>query len=421
MNNPADIRIDDLAEPVFSELERQAMASAPPVDMSADTVLEAARALTGLDDFGPPDFKERLRIWLQSFDEDRGLNALGRAGAFNQAVRYAAGRLRVEDLIARHPQILELKIDRPVIIAGLPRSGTTHLVNLLATHPTLRSMPLWETMEPVPKAEELSFERNETNPRYRRCVEMWHILTHVLTHWSAMHEMAPDHVHEEVELQCLDFASYMPEWLARVPRWQQYSFDHDQTPHYRYARKVIQAMTWLKGPHRWVLKAPPNMENLPALFATYPDARVIMTHRDPVAVIQSAVTMVAYWDRIRRTSADLPGLAAYWIRRIERLLRACVQDRDAVPAAQVHDVLFHEYMTDQRGTIERALQLAELPKTAEAQNRVNEYLEANPRGKLGRIRYDLAGDFGVDIGALRRRFQFYYDRFPVQREAVHGE
>jgi hypothetical protein len=421
MSSTADIRIEDLAEPVFSDLERQAMQSAPPVDMSVEAVLAAARALTGLEEFGAPDFEERLRVWLQSFDEDRGLNALGRAGAHGQAVRYAAGRLRVEDLISRHPEILEVRIDRPVIIAGLPRSGTTHLVNVLATHPELRSMPLWETMEPVPKPDELSFEPNETNPRYRRCVEMWQILTHVLTHWSAMHEMAPDHVHEEVELQCLDFASYMPEWLARVPRWQQYYFDRDQTPHYRYARKVIQAMTWLKGPNRWVLKAPPNMENLPALFAAYPDARVIMTHRDPVAVIQSAVTMVAYWDRIRRTSTDLPGLAAYWIRRIERLLRACVADRDAVPAAQVQDVLFHEYMADQRATIERALRLAELPRSDEAEGRMDDYLRANPRGKLGRVVYDLKGDFGVDIGALRRRFQFYYDRFPVQREAVRGE
>jgi hypothetical protein len=421
MSSAADIRINDLAEPVFSDLERQAMASAPPVEMSADAVLAAARALTGLEDFGPPDFEERLRIWLQSFDEDRGLNALGRAGAFNQAMRYAAGRLRVEDLVSRHPEILEVNIDRPVIIAGLPRSGTTHLVNVLATHPDLRSMPLWETMEPVPEAHELSFEPNDRNPRYKRCVEMWHILTHVLSHWSAMHEMAPDHVHEEVELQCLDFASYMPEWLARVPRWQQYYFDHDQTPHYRYARKVIQAMTWLKGPNRWVLKAPPNMENLPALFATYPDARVIMTHRDPVAVIQSAVTMVAYWDRIRRTSADLPGLAAYWIRRIERLLRACVRDRDAMPAGQVRDVLFHEYMADQAGTIDRAFRHSQLPKTPASRRGVSEYLEANPRGKLGRVIYDLHGDFGVDIGALRRRFQFYYDRFPVQREPIHGE
>jgi hypothetical protein len=334
------------------------------------------------------------------------------------------GRLRIEDLLARHPEIQQLKIDRPLLIAGLPRSGTTHLVNVLGTSPDLRSMPLWETMEPVPKAEELSFEASEKNPRYQRCIQMWQILTTVLQYWSAMHEMEPDHIHEEVEIQCYDLSSYMPEWIARVPRWQNYYFDHDQTPHYAYARKVIQAMTWFKGPNRWVMKSPPNMENLRPVFATYPDATVVITHRDPVAVIQSAVTMMAYWDRIRRNDsgpASLASLAEIWISRIERLLRACVRDRDAVPQAQVIDVMFHEYMADQRGTIDKVYATANLPMTPEADRRINAYLNANPRGKLGRVIYDLKGDFGVDVTALRRRFQFYYDRFPVKREPVLGE
>jgi Sulfotransferase family len=419
-----DIRITDLASPVLSDLEKHAMASARPVEMDIETMLAAARAETGLTDFGPDDFRERLAVWLKSFDEDRGLNALGRASVYDQTLRYAVGRLRIEDLLARHPEILQVKIDRPLLIAGLPRSGTTHLVNVLGTSPELRSMPLWETMEPVPKEAELSFEDSEKNPRYRRCIEMWQILTTVLRYWSAMHEMEPDHIHEEVEIQCYDFSSYMPEWIARVPRWQDYYYRHDQTPHYAYARKVIQAMTWFKGPNRWVMKSPPNMENLPAVFATYPDATVVITHRDPVAVIQSAVTMVAYWDRIRRKDsggASLAGLAEQWIGRIERLLRACVRDRDTVPQARVIDVMFHEYMADQRGAIDTIYRTAKLPRTAEVERRINEYLTANPRGKLGRVIYDLQGDFGVDVAALRRRFQFYYDRFPVKQEPVLGE
>jgi hypothetical protein len=285
-------------------------------------------------------------------------------------------------------------------------------------------MPLWESMEPVPKDDERSFESTMDNPRYRRCVEMWHILTAVLKYWSAMHEMAPDHIHEEVELQCYDFASYMPDWIAHVPRWRDYYYAHDQTPHYQYARKIVQALTWFKGPNRWVMKSPPNMENLPAVFATYPDATVIMTHRDPVAVIQSIVTMMGYWDRIRRNDANPAGLKRltdYWIGRIERLLRNCVRDRELVPQAQVVDVMFHEYMADQRGIIDRAYKAADMPISAEANRRIDAYLNDNPRGKHGRVIYDLAGDFGVDVPALRRRFQFYYDRFPVKREPTLGE
>jgi hypothetical protein len=118
---------------------------------------------------------------------------------------------------------------------------------------------------------------------------------------------------------------------------------------------------------------------------------------------------------------DLAELATYWIDRIERLLRACVRDRDTVPASQSIDILFHEYMADQKATIARVYDLADLEMTDEADTRIDQFLAANPRGKHGRVIYDLQGDFGVDVGAVRERFGFYYDRFPVRREPVLGE
>lgn len=414
------IRISDLGAPQLTELQRQAIASAPQVEMSEEAVLAAARARTGLRDFGPDDFRGRLRVWLASFDEDSGLSPLGRATMFGEAVRYASNRLRIEDLIRRHPEILEVAIDRPIVIAGLPRSGTTHLVNILAADPRLRSMPLWESMEPVPAAEE-PVAPGAPDPRFLRTRELWGAFETVLPLMPAMHEMAPEHVHEDIELQGIDFSSYLPEWQSRPYRWRDYYYAHDQTPHYAYGRKVLQALTWLKGPNRWVMKSPPHMENLPALLATYPDATVIITHRDPVAVIQSAITMLAYGDRIRRRTVDLAELAEYWLARIERLLRACVHDRDAVPAARSLDVRFHEYMADQRTVIRRVYALAGLPLTAEAQTRIESYLAANPRGRHGQVVYDLEGDFGVDVARLRERFRFYYERFGVQPEPTAGE
>jgi hypothetical protein len=233
--------------------------------------------------------------------------------------------------------------------------------------------------------------------------------------------MEPEHVHEDIELQAIDFSTYLIEWRARVPRWTEYYYRHDQRPHYAYGKKALQALTWLRGPDRWVMKSPPHMENLAALAATYPDATIVITHRDPIAVIQSAVTLLAYWDRIRRVELDLPGLAELWISRIEHMLRACVRDRDALPADRAVDVIFHEYMADQRSVIDRIYRTAGLEMTAEADDRISTYLAHNPRGKHGQVAYDLIGDFGVDIRALRERFQFYYDRFPVRPEPVLGE
>jgi hypothetical protein len=416
-----DIRISDLRNPVLSEIEKQTIASAPDLVLSEESVLGAAAAATGLSDFGAADFRGRLAVWLQSFNEDRGLNRLGRAMAFESMVRFASNRLQIEAMLKQHPEIRDISLPRPIIVSGLPRSGTTHLVNLLATHPELRSMQLWETNEPVPKPGEMSYASDSSNPRYRRSDEVWHVMNNVLEHWSAMHEWAPGHVHEEVELQCFDFSSYMPDWMARVPRWQRYYAEHDQAPHYAYAKKVIQVMTWLHGPNRWVMKSPQNMENLPALMSVYPDAYVVVTHRDPVAVLQSAVTMMAYADRVRRSEMDLPGLADYWILRIERLLRKCVEEHDAVPSDRVMDVMFHEYMANEQATVEVVCRAASVALTSEARNGISRHLRDHPRGKRGRVIYDLSGDFGVDIAALRRRFAFYYERFPVRREPVPGE
>ncbi|MFJ1259045.1 sulfotransferase family protein [Cupriavidus sp. CuC1] len=417
---PDAIRIADLGTPQLTEKQRQAIASSPPVQMSEEAVLAAARHRTGLSDFGPDDFRERLRIWLRSFDEDTGLGPLGRAGLFGDAVRYACARLRFEDLAKQHPEINKVAIRQPIVIAGLPRSGTTHLVNILAADPRLRSMPLWEAMEPIPTLEEQATPGAD-DPRFLRARDMWGEFEAMLPLMPAMHEMAPAHVHEDIELQALDFSSYLPEWQCRPYRWRDYYYSKDQTSHYAYGRRVLQALTWLKGPDRWVMKSPPHMENLRPLMTTYPDATVVITHRDPVAVLQSAITMIAYGNRIRRHAVDVKELARYWTDRLEHLLRACVRDRDTVPAGQSLDVLFDDYMADQKTVIERVYAMAGLALTDEARARVHAYLESNPRGKHGRVVYDLKGDFGIDVAALRERFGFYYQRFSVRPERIEGE
>jgi hypothetical protein len=405
------IRIQDLAHPVLSAAIASAIAATPAVTMEAEAVLAAARQATGLSDFGAEDFRERLAIWLRSFDEDRGLNALGRASLFADCVRQASTRLRFEDAWRRHPGIADVRIDRPIMIAGLPRSGTTHLVNLLAADERLRSLPLWESMEPIARSEPPP--PREEDPRRLDCIAMWGGFEALLPYMPAMHEMAPDGIHEDVELLGPDFSGYLVEWVSRPRRWREYYLAHDQTPHYAYAKRLLQYLTWARGPNRWVLKSPPHMENLAALHATYPDATVVITHRDPLAVLQSAITMIAYGDRIRR-QVDLAELATYWIERIEALLRRCVEQRGVLTKAI--DVRFDDYMADQMGTIERVYALAELEFTAAARAQVAAYLGANPRGKHGQVAYDLRGDFGLDPDALWERFRFYTDHFGIRRE-----
>lgn len=417
-----EIHIDDLAAPVLDEAQRQALAWAEtvPVDFGEGAILAEARRLTGLEDFGPDDFRERLGILRGEWGADTELTALARLTLRNYLVRYAANRLLIHATLQRHPEIFEERIERPLIVIGLPRSGTTHLVNLLAADDRLQSLPLWESYEPVPRPGEALLP-DGSDPRYRRCAEAWEGMQRTTPLIAAMHPMNPDHVHEELELMGPDFASYNFEWLAMSPRWRDHYYATDQTPHYAYMKNVLKLLQWRRrqagqGARRWVLKCPQHLEQLPVLERTFPDATVIVTHRDPVAVIQSTVTMQAYSQRINRHRVAVSELIDYWSDRIEHLLRACVRDRDLLPAGRSLDLPFHEFMADEIGAMQRVYEKAGLELTAAARTRLERYIAAHPRGREGRVVYHLARDFGVEPAVLRQRFAFYFERFPLRAE-----
>lgn len=414
----ADIRIDDLAHPRLSEEQRQALAWAEtvPTDFSEAAILDAARRRTGLSDFGPDDFRARLRVLREQWDGDREITALARITLQSYLIRYASNRLLIRDLLLRHPEIHEERIERPVIVAGLPRSGTTHLVNVLAADPRLHSLPLWESYEPVPLPGEAALP-DGTDPRYRRCADAWTGMQRMTPLLAAMHPMEPDHIHEELELMGPDFASYNFEWLNLAPRWRDHYYATDQTPHYEYMKTVLKLLQWQRRgsgrpERRWALKCPQHVEQLPVLNAVFPDATVVFTHRDPVAVIQSTVTMQAYSQRINRRQVTTRYLVDYWTDRIEHLLRACVRDRDRIPAARSLDLPFHVFMADEMAATARVYATADLGLTPSVRAGLERYVHDHPRGKEGRVIYELERDFGVAPGVLRERFQFYFDRFP---------
>lgn len=410
------VRITDLVAPVLTA-EQQAVREATerrPVTLAADELVARARASTGLRDLG--DLGGRLEAHLAAIDADTGLTNLGRLVLRQRVQRLLENRLRLHDLLARNPQISEIELPAPVVVVGLPRSGTTHLVNLLAQDPRRRALPFWESQEPMPIPGE-GPGVDGVDPRHARWQAVHDMEAVMAPLTSLMHDRFPAAIEEEVELLDLDFASYTLEWHARVPSWRDHYLQLDHVAHYRYLRTVLQALTFLRGPRHWVLKSPQHLEQLGPLMATFPDAMVVFTHRDPVAVIQSAITMLAYGDRMRRYTIEPDQLAAYWVDRIETLLRAGVRDRDLVAPERSVDVYFDAFMGDQLGTVAGIYRHAglELPDAVRAQ--FVRYLDEHPRGARGSVGYDLRGDFGLDPAAVRARFDFYLDRFPVRTEA----
>ena len=414
-----EIRIDDLAAPVLNDIQRMGIdfGESKHTDLTVDAVLEAASSSTGLDDFGPSDFIERLELQLAEMDADPDRTGLGRMLMFGDSSRAAANRLRIRDLLTQHPEILDIEIEKPVIVIGLPRSGTTNLVNLLASDSRFRSMPLWESYEPVPDPNE-TLGADGVDPRWTRCQASWEAMKAGAPFVAAMHPMEPDHVHEENELMAPDFSNYNLEWVARAPRWRDYYLDHDQTPHYAYLKTVLQILQWYRPRERWVLKSPQHLEQIGPLMTTFPDATIVVTHRDPVAVVQSTITMLTYGARTAYRSTNPEWYRDYWTDRIGRLLDASIRDQHLLPADRTIHVYFHEYMDDEIGTLQRIFDAAGIEFTDEAHRGIADYQAAHPRGKEGRVVYDLRGDFSTTPEEVRSRFGAYFETFPNVRIEV---
>jgi hypothetical protein len=288
-------------------------------------------------------------------------------------------------------------------------------VNLLAADSRFRSMPLWESYEPVPNPKDPS-EVEGKDPRWTRCNKAWQAMQMAAPLVAAMHPMEPDHVHEEIELQLPDFSSYTLEWVARAPQWRDYYLTHDQTSHYAYMKSVLQIMQWYQPRERWVLKSPQHLEQMGPLVATFPDATIVQTHRDPVAVVQSTITMSCYGARTTYRTTRPEWYRDYWTDRIGRLLDASLLGRPLLAADRTIDVLFHEYMADEMGTLERVYECAGIDLTDRARTEIALYRHGHPRGKDGQVIYDLRRDFSTTPDEVRSRFEGYLDRFDVRIE-----
>ena len=409
--------ITDMAAPVLNEAQKAALAGAAQAsfDFSSEAILGAAKAQTGLSDFGAMDFVERLDLWCECVKEDAFLSPVSHAALWSMFVRYASDRLRVEDICKRHPEILDIEIDRPIIVAGPPRSGTTHLLGLLSADKRLRSLPWWEAIAPIPTEDDTP-NADAPNSRRTRAEAGWAQQDAVLPLMKYMHEFSPDHISEDIELQALDFSSYLLEWMALVPRWRDYYLGHDQSGTYAYLKKGLQVLTFLRGPNRWVIKCPQHMEQLPALVKTFPDATFVITHRDPVGSIRSTLSMWLYASRILRTRSDPEEPKGYWIDRYKTLLSRCVRDRDCLPASQSVDVYFHQWIRDPDPILREIYHKAGLELDADTLATLHRYHAEHDPAVKGRIRFDLERDFGLTADEVRREFGFYFDRFPVERE-----
>ena len=382
------------------------------MSIDVDALVDAARTATGFDDLGPGDPLEGLRVLADSADRQARFNAIGEAAFPGMLGAAVESRLRVIDWLARHPEVADERIEAPLVVIGMFRAGTTLLSRLLDQDPKNRALLGWEARDSVPPPTPADHRQG---PRVDAAHAGNSLLSTLNPKIDAAHHEAADEATECISVMAQDFKSMSWEAVANLPDYDAWLMAVDQHSAYAYHHRVLQILQSGGVRGRWTLKSPHHGIALEPLTAEYPDARLVLLHRDPVVLCASVCSLV---ETITSTFSDADH-RAYLGRHWSGVLLECATRIDnfraAHPEIPVVDVQYTDLVADPVGTVAAIYDTTgdELPGTAA--DAIAAYVAAHPKDRFGTHTYDLA-TYGLDADEIRERFETYVERYGVARE-----
>jgi hypothetical protein len=374
---------------------------------------EAQSRAGGLQDLGSGPFIEPLQRFIDSLECDGRLNAIGRLIAKERILGHTVSRLGYVNDRKRFPEIEKQQIVRPVFIIGLPRTGTTILHDILAQDPANRAPMTWETMFPSPPPETATFE---SDPRIEACAATFPDIDALIPGFKAMHPMGARLSQECVTMMGEAMCTPLFHNQFRVPTYQDWVDQEADFSHvYNFHHQQLQHLQSRHRLDRWVLKTGAHMWGLEHLLATYPDARIVFTHRDPVESMTSYASLTSLVRTMGSDEVDRQEIARDWTARLRRAVAHALDVRDAreYPEAIFYDMHFSDFVSDQFGVVETIYETLGLPMSKQGEARMRAFVDENPKGKHGEHTYT-PEEFGVDPNEVRREFQPYIERFGLQ-------
>ena len=386
-----------------------------------DDLLAEARASLGISnsgsaDFGDDSFIEPLDVLVRAFEDEAQLTTLGRWITRRFVLRMLEVRLQLVAYVTADPAVRDEVVHEPLFVTGAPRTGTSILYALLACDPAHRVPEGWEFLRPVPPPESETFD---VDARIALADDELRLPAQVVGDLDAIHEYSGRMPKECVS--AMSFAFRSEEFTARyhVPSYVEWLQRCDMRPAYEMHRLVLQVLQRRMPTGRWVLKSPVHLHSLPTLLAVYPDARLAITHRDPLTVLPSVTSLVATLRVAHSDHVDFAEIGRYHAELYRRSLDELVTlaDRGEPDPVRTFHGQYADFVTDPVGAIDKLYAHFGRTLDSDVSDRIVRHLQAKPQGHHGIHRYSF-DDLGLDRDEERRHFARYQDRFQVPVESV---
>lgn len=386
--------------------------------MDVQTIIANARTQTGLEDTGLEDIGdplalEGLEALVKASNEEARLSPRGAAMWEASITAYLVNRMKVIDYLRQHPELEARPITKPTFVFGLPRTGTTMTINLLSADPARRCYRRWEALDSVPPVKQ---GEDKSDQRYLAEVAKGEMAVKYMPQIAAIHWEDADSPSEDQYAMAQSFCSQIYDSQINIPGYRKWFFAADYEPAFRFQKRILQLLQEnVSG--KWTLKNPWHPLFLDAMTTVFPDAELVMTHRDPVEVVGSACSLLKAVRPIYTEDMRLGEIAECLLQTFDHMIARQNAYRDKHGQDTIFDIQYAGQIKDPLGTMRALYERFDTPFTAQAQAGMEAMMAYNPQGKHGKHAYTLE-EFGLSAKWVRDHFKEYTDRYAVPVKEV---
>ena len=376
--------------------------------ISVQNIVAQAEEQTGLTDVGDPSAIEALTVLVDATNNEARLSEAGEQRWEASLVANLVNRMRVLDYAKQHPELLEQPIEKPTFVFGLPRTGTTLTINLLSSDPARRCFLRWESQNPVPPAAAGALS---TDPRYEAAKAQLEMSLKYMPQIAAIHFEEADGPTECQFSMSPSFTAEVFDSQAHIPSYRKWLFNTSYRSTFEFQKMLFQILQENNSGH-WTLKNPWHPLFLEDLIAVYPDAELVMTHRDPVEVVGSACSLLRHVRPIYSEAVSMSEIADTLLETFDLMIERQDAFRAKHGTDAIYDIYYQDQLRDPIGTMRKLYEHFDTPFTTEVELCMQTMLKENPKGKFGKHEYSL-DEFGLTAEQIRERYGDYCQRFSI--------